>query len=45
MHDVDLVNLLVKVLLYINEVVLSYYVDIRFGCNGLGSHDRFTKHV
>ena len=45
MHDVDLFNYMVKVLLEINEVVLSYYVDIWFGCNVLWSHDRFTKYV
>ena len=45
MHDVDLVNYMVKVLINIDEVVLSYYVDIWFGCNGLWPHDRFIKYV
>ena len=43
MHDVDLVDYMMKVLLDINEVVSSYYADIRLGCKGLWSHDRFTK--
>ena len=45
MHDVDLVDYMMKVLLDINEVVSSYYVNIRLGCKGLLSHDRFNKYV
>ena len=45
MHDVDLVDYMMKVMLDINEVVSSYYVDIWLGYKGLWSHDRFTKYV
>ena len=45
MYDVDFVDYMRKVLLNINKVVSSYYVDILRGCKGLWSHDRFTKYV
>ena len=45
MHDVDLVDYMMKVLLDINEVVSSYYVDMWLGYKGLRSHDKFTKYM
>ena len=45
MHDVNLVDHMIKVLLDINEVVSSYYVYIWLGCKGLWFHDRFTMYV
>ena len=45
MHDVYLIDSMMKVLLDINELVLSYYIDVWILCKGLWPHDRFTKYV
>ena len=43
MHDVDLVDYMMKVLLDIHEVVSSYNVDILVGCKGLWPHDSYIN--
>ena len=45
MHDVDLLDYMMKVLLDMNELIASQYVDIYIRCKVLWSLDRFTKYV